>query len=64
MATLYEYSRQPPFWVVRDDDGYWLVPARTNGWHEREPFVGHVIGLRELADTGGIELGMPGRPGD
>jgi hypothetical protein len=59
MATIYEYSQRPRFWVVHDEDGYWLVPARTGGWHEREPFVGHVTGLRALSDLDGIDLGLP-----
>ena len=64
MATLYEYTSRPPYWIVHDSDGYWLVPARDGGWHEREPFIGHVIALRRLEDTGGIDLGLPdGAPG-
>ncbi len=59
MVTLYEYTTQPHYWIVHDDDGYWLVPARNNGWSERSPFVGHVMSLRRLADPGGIDLGIP-----
>lgn len=59
MVKIYEFSRQPRFWIVCDDDGYWLVPARAGGWQEREPFVGHVTGLRELRDLEGIDLGLP-----
>lgn len=59
MITLYEYSKQPRFWIVRDDDGYWLVPAENGGWHERSPFVGHVMALRPLTDLDGIDLGLP-----
>ncbi|RJF99343.1 D-hexose-6-phosphate mutarotase [Noviherbaspirillum saxi] len=59
MLTLYEYTQQPRFWVARDEHGYWLVPARDNGWQERSPFVGHVTALREVADLGGIDLGIP-----
>lgn len=58
MTTIYEYTSQPRYWVVHDDDGYWLVPARDGGWHEREPFVGHAIALREVVDPGGVDLGM------
>jgi hypothetical protein len=59
MVKLYEYSSRPRYWVVHDDDGYWLVPVRDGGWDEREPFIGHVINLREVDDAGGIDLGMP-----
>lgn len=48
MITVYEYSRQPPFWVVRNDEGYWLVPAHAQGWQNRSPYVGHTNNLREL----------------
>lgn len=58
MHTIYHYMVQPPFWIVRNDDGYWLVPARDGGWDERTPFVGHVMNLRELKDLGGISLGL------
>jgi len=56
-VTLYEYTSQPPFWIAHDDEGYWLVPARDGGWAERHPFVGHVMNLRPLRDTGGVDLG-------
>jgi glucose-6-phosphate 1-epimerase len=59
VVTFYEYTQQPRYWVVHDDDGYWLVPARTDGWNERSPFVGHVLALRQLTDLEGIDLGMP-----
>jgi len=59
MVTLYEYTSQPHFWVARDEDGYWLVPARNGGWAERSPFVGHVTSLRVLSDLEGIDLGIP-----
>ena len=59
MIRYYELTSQPRYWIVQDDDGYWLVPARTEGWHERTPFVGRVLGLRELADLDGIDLGIP-----
>ncbi|WP_136414862.1 MULTISPECIES: hypothetical protein [Oxalobacteraceae] len=59
MVTLYEYTSHPRYWVVHDEEGYWLVPARDNGWQDREPFVGHVIALRRVTDPGGIDLGMP-----
>ncbi|GGC62883.1 hypothetical protein [Undibacterium terreum] len=58
MTTIYEYSSQPRFWVVRDEDGYWLVPARNGGWEERSPFVGHATSLREVKDLEGIDLGL------
>lgn len=60
LVTLYEYTTQPRYWVAHDEDGYWLVPARDNGWAERAPFVGHVIALRRLVDTEGIDIGIPG----
>jgi hypothetical protein len=59
MPEIYAYTSQPRYWVVRDEDGYWLVPARNNGWNERSPFVGHVVALRRLTDLDGIDLGMP-----
>lgn len=59
MITLYEYTRQPRYWVVHDEQGYWLVPARNNGWDERVPFVGHAIALRQVTDLEGIDLGIP-----
>lgn len=59
MHTIYEYTSQPRFWIVRDDDGYWLVPARPGAWDMRTPFIGHVNGLREVPDLGGIDLGLP-----
>ncbi|HVL75385.1 MAG TPA: hypothetical protein VM406_05165 [Noviherbaspirillum sp.] len=60
MIKVYEYTRQPPYWVVRDTDGYWLVPARRGGWREREPFVGRAGALREVVDWHAIdpELGQ------
>lgn len=64
MVTLYEYTRHPRYWIVHDEQGYWLVPARQNGWNEREPFVGHVIALREVTDLDGIDLGFPVKGGD
>ncbi len=60
MVTLYEYTSQPRYWIVHDDDGYWLVPARHHGWDERTPFVGHVTSLRRVTDLDGIELGIAG----
>ena len=62
MRRFYEFSSQPRYLVVHDDDGYWLVPARSAGWEERSPFVGRVAGLRELNDMrdfDGIDLGLP-----
>jgi glucose-6-phosphate 1-epimerase len=59
MITLYEYMQQPRFWIARDEDGYWLVPARDDGWSERSPFVGRVGNLRQLHDLEGIDLGLP-----
>lgn len=56
MIKVYEYTRQPPYWVVHDDDGYWLVPARCGGWAERIPFVGRTAGLREV-EPGNVDLG-------
>ena len=60
MFSIYEYTNQPRYWIVRDEQGYWLVPARDNGWQERSPFVGHTTSLREVTDTNGIELGIAG----
>lgn len=62
MVTLYEYTKQPRYWIAHDDDGYWLVPARDNGWQDRSPFIGHVINLRRLTDLEGIDLGIPADP--
>ena len=59
MIRIYEYSRQPHYWIVHDDEGYWLVPARTDGWSERSPFIGHVTNLREVKTLEGIVLGLP-----
>jgi glucose-6-phosphate 1-epimerase len=59
MITLYEYMQQPRFWIARDEDGYWLVPARDDGWSERSPFVGRVGNLRQVHDLEGIDLGLP-----
>ena len=65
MITLYEYMQQPRFWIARDEDGYWLVPARDDGWSERSPFVGRTSNLCELRDLDGIDLGLPAaRSGD
>jgi hypothetical protein len=60
MATrVYEYMRQPPYLVVQDGDGYWLVPVQAGGWDEREPFVGHVMNLRPLDGPPPPETGIP-----
>ena len=58
MKTIYEFMQTPPYWIVRDEAGYWLVPARAQGWHEREPFVGRVGHLQEVRDLQGIDLGL------
>lgn len=50
MPEVYEYALQPPYWVVRDEQGYWLVPARAAGWDQRTPFVGRHTGLRPVPD--------------
>lgn len=63
MIKLYEYTRQPRYWIAHDEDGYWLVPVRNGGWEERVPFVGHAIALRPVTDTEGIELGIPDEKG-
>ncbi len=60
VVTVYEYTNTPRYWIVHDDQGYWLVPARDDGWSERSPFVGHVMALREVSDLGGIDLGISG----
>ena len=59
MITLYEYTSQPRYWIAHDEDGYWLVPARDDGWRERTPFVGHALNLRRLPSFDGIQLGLP-----
>jgi glucose-6-phosphate 1-epimerase len=59
LVTLYEYTRQPRYWIVHDEEGYWLVPVRNGGWSERVPFVGHATSLRPVTDTEGIDLGIP-----
>jgi glucose-6-phosphate 1-epimerase len=60
MIVFYEYMQQPRYWIARDDDGYWLVPACDRGWHERSPFVGRVGNLQELSNFDGIDLDLPG----
>lgn len=57
--VFYEYMQHPRFWIAHDEDGYWLVPAREAGWHERTPFVGHAINLIPLNDFDGIDLDLP-----
>jgi hypothetical protein len=57
MRIIYEFMQQPKFWVVHDDDGYWLVPVRHGGWHEREPFIGRVTHLQIVEDVQGLALG-------
>jgi glucose-6-phosphate 1-epimerase len=64
VITLYEYMQQPRFWIARDEDGYWLVPARDDGWSERSPFVGRTSNLCELRDLDGIALGLPAARSD
>jgi glucose-6-phosphate 1-epimerase len=59
MRKIYEYMSQPPYWIVQDDDGYWLVPARSDGWSERSPFIGHVTNLREVSPLDAIARGLP-----
>lgn len=59
MLIFYEYMQQPRYWIARDDEGFWLVPARDQGWHERTQFVGHVMNLQEVRDFEGIDLGVP-----
>ena len=59
MTRYYEFTSKPRYWVVHDDEGYWLVPAVPGGWDQRSPFVGRVAGLRELTDFDGIALGLP-----
>lgn len=61
---IYEYTSQPRYWIVHDEDGYWLVPARNEGWSERTPFIGRVTSLRPVTEFDGIDLGMPNVPGD
>ncbi len=59
VIVFYEYMQQPPYWIAHDEDGYWLVPARDQGWAEREPFVGRVTGLKPILDFAGVDLGLP-----
>lgn len=61
MIAVYEYTSQPRYWIVHDDDGYWLVPARSGGWDERSPFVGHVMSLRLVVNPNEFDLGIPSR---
>lgn len=56
---FYEYMQTPPFWVAHDEDGYWLVPVKNGGWHERSPFVGRAGVLREINDFRGVDLDCP-----
>ncbi len=58
---IYEYTSQPRYWIVHDEQGYWLVPARDDGWSERTPFVGHVANLRRITESDAVDinLGMP-----
>jgi|GEM_PF-1751336 len=56
MIVLYEYTRQ--YWVARDEEGYWLVPARAGGWAAREPFVGRTGELREVQGPIEVDLGV------
>lgn len=58
MIVLYEYTRQPHFWIAHDAEGYWLLPVRNNGWHDRTPFVGRIGTLRKVKDLAGIDLGI------
>lgn len=59
MIVFYEYMEQPPYWIAHDADGYWLVPIKTNGWHEREVFVGRVPELRMVQVPAQLDLGLP-----
>lgn len=59
MIVFYEYMEQPPYWIAHDADGYWLVPVKTNGWHEREVFVGRVPELRVVQVPVQLDLGLP-----
>jgi glucose-6-phosphate 1-epimerase len=60
MVAIYEFTSKPPYCIVRDEEGYWLVPIRNDGWSERTPFVGRVGTLREIKQLDGIDLGLPG----
>lgn len=59
VIRFYEFSQHPPYWIAHDEDGYWLVPVRDQGWAEREVFVGRVTGLIAVVDLAGIDLGLP-----
>lgn len=56
---FFEYMQQPRYWLAYDETGYWLVPAKSHGWHEREPFIGHVTNLIPLTHFDGIDLDLP-----
>ena len=59
IIRLYAYTQQPPFWIARDEEGYWLIPAKNQGWNERTPFIGRVSDLKEITDSHHIDLGLP-----
>ncbi len=59
MIVFYEYLEQPPYWIAHDEDGYWLVPVRAQGWHDREMFVGRVPELRQVVNVNQVDLGLP-----
>lgn len=59
MIVFYEYLEQPPYWIAHDEDGYWLVPVRVQGWHEREMFVGRVPELCRVKEPITVDLGLP-----
>ncbi len=59
MIVFYEFMEQPPYWIAHDEEGYWLVPVREQGWHAREAFVGRVPDLRKIVHHIDIDLGLP-----
>lgn len=59
MLTIFELMQAPPYYVIHDDEGYWLVPVREQGWLEREPFVGRVADLKRVVASPQIDLGLP-----
>lgn len=59
MIVFYEYMEQPRYWIAHDAEGYWLVPVRTHGWQDREPFVGRMPELRMVELPSQLDLGLP-----
>jgi len=67
MSTLTRHAfsiyvdRKSEDWVVQDcDGGFWLVPAKANGWDMRQPF--HVTNDTQLEPVPGHYRHMLGIP--